>query len=190
MKTSDQMNFWQFAMTNAREAVRLYFQPAKQIGAWLADGREPIDVRHVDRRLQQLSLRVEELHDEPRQQKESNEALLRKISQSQDVIEVRLRDLERQLNPAFDSLEDLDLRVKRLTAWPGASTASGAETVDALASLLAIAHLLAENPDAECEFEQVLTDLRYKLRQVEASLGLETPLLPRKAKRTKGATGD
>jgi hypothetical protein len=105
-------------------------------------------------------------------------------------MEVRLRDLERQLNPAFDSLEDLDLRVKRLTALPGASTASGAETVDALASLLAIAHLLAENPDAECEFEQVLTDLRYKLRQVEASLGLETPLLPRKAKRTKGATGD
>ena len=48
-----------------------------------------------------LSLRVEELHDEPRQQKESNEALLRKISQSQDVIEVRLRDLERQLNPAL-----------------------------------------------------------------------------------------
>jgi len=190
MKTSDQMNFWQFTMTNAREAVRLYFQPARQFGAWLADGREPIDVRRLDRLLRQVSLRVEELHDEQRKQKESNEALLRKISQNQDAMEVRLQDLERQLNPAFDSLEDLDLRVKRLTAWVGASTASGVDTVDALATQLAIAHLLAETPDVESEFEQVLTDLRHKLRQVEASLGLETPLLPREAKRTKGATGD
>ncbi len=192
MKTSDQMNFWQFTMTNAREAVRLYFQPARQFGAWLADGREPIDVRHVDRRLQQLSLRVEELHDEQRKQKASNEALLRKISQNQDAMEVRLRDLERQLKPAFDSLEDLDLRVKRLTAWVRASTASGVDTVEveALATKLEIAQLLAETPEAESDFEQVLTDLRHQLRQVEASSGLESPLPPRKAKRTKGATGD
>ncbi len=125
MKATEQMNFWQLTMTNAKEAVRLYFQPVRQVGAWLDEEREPIDVRRLKELLQQESLRVEELREELGRQKESTDVLLRKLRQNQDALEVRLRDVERQLNPPFDSLGNLDLTVKRIAAWLGTPAGSG-----------------------------------------------------------------
>jgi SMC interacting uncharacterized protein involved in chromosome segregation len=117
MKTNDQMTFWQFTLENVKEAVRMYFQPIRQVGAWLGNEQEPVDVRRLERLLQQETLRVEELRGEQDRQKESLERRLNKLKQNQDALEVSLRDIERQLHPPFDSLEDVDLRFKWLTRW-------------------------------------------------------------------------
>jgi chromosome segregation ATPase len=195
MKTTDQKTFWQFTVENAKEAVRLYFQPVRQVGAWLGSEQEPVDVRRLERLVQQEALRLEELRAEQGRQHESIDKRISKLKQNQDALEASLRDLENQLHPPFDSLENLDLRFKRLTAWLGTEAGAVLEaevgnTVTTIATQLATAHLLAGSPHSEAEMERALSYIRQKLRQTEVYLGFEQPLPPRNVERTKGASGD
>ena len=185
MQTTKQVTFRQFTVESAKEAVKLYFRPVRQVATWLGDEREPVDVRAL----------AQTLHEEQDRQQGLTDALVRKIRQNEDALEVRLRNLERQLNPPFDSLEDLALRVKRVRAWLAANAGSELEpdaenAIDTLGMQLATAQLLAEASHREFDMEQAMTDLRQKLRQMELSLGIETPPQPRKTARTRGATGD
>jgi SMC interacting uncharacterized protein involved in chromosome segregation len=195
MRTSDQVTFWQFTVENAKEAVRLYFQPIRQVGAWLGNEGEAVDARRHEWLLEQETLKIEELRAEQDRQKELTDRRLNTLKQNQNALEASLRDIERQLHPPFDSLENLDLRFKKLTAWLGTPESSAVEvdvrnTMNTIATQLANAHRLAGSAHSESESEQALNYIRNKIREIEVYLGFEEPLHSRKVERTRGATGD
>ena len=190
MESTGQLTFWQFTLENAKEAFKLYFRPIRQAIAWLVDERLSADVQQLKRELHEERLRVDELHEQQRQHRASNEALMRTVKQNEESFEVRLRDIEHRLNPAFDSLEDLELRIKRLGSWLGGPGGSEAEpdvtkTVRDLATQLVNAQFLPES-----EIQQDLAYIRHKLRQLEVYCGFEEKLSKAETKRTKGASGN
>jgi hypothetical protein len=86
MQTTKQVTFRQFTVESAKEAVKLYFRPVRQVATWLGDEREPVDVRAL----------AQTLREEQDRQQGLTDALVRKIRQNEDALEVRLRNLERQ----------------------------------------------------------------------------------------------
>lgn len=174
MKTANPITFWQFTAENTKEAIRLYFQPIRQVSAglsdWLSNGssnqHESVDVRRLQKEVEELR---------------------HALDNQTEALELRLRDLEWQLHPPFDSLENLALRVRRLNAWLG-TTAGSAVEAEVRKTMVAIATQLdsIRSPRSESEMESSLAYIRQKLRQIEAYLGFEEPLQTRK----KGASGD
>jgi hypothetical protein len=125
---------------------------------------------------------------------ESMRRMLAQIKQEQHALSGPMDDLESQLTPSFDSMEDLELRAKRLRDWFASRTkdeitAQHRASLDDIEAHLHSALLLAETRHCEASLNEVLADLRTDLRRMEVAVGIERRLAPHAAKRTKGAGG-
>ncbi len=111
------------------------------------------------------------------------------LTERQDAFDARLRSLEERTNPKFDSLGDLQLRFSRLLAY---SEDRLCDRINEIKTLLGSAQELAEasEPGAKSSLNDVLLELRRKVRRLEIDLGFEKHLHPPRAKRTTGASGD